>query len=54
MLAAENDSGKPPATSEQVGSEFGGGREREREREREEGEEGEEGEGELWEGYFRY
>ena len=46
MLAAENDSGKSPAMSEQVGSEFGKGRERERERE--------EGEGELQEGYFWY
>ena len=32
MLTAKNDSGKPPATSKHVGSEFGGERERERER----------------------
>ena len=37
MLVAENDSGKPLATSEHVGREFGGERERERERERGEG-----------------
>ncbi|KAH9688534.1 Superoxide dismutase (Cu-Zn) 4A [Citrus sinensis] len=42
------DSGKPLATSEHVGREFGGGRKREKKRnERKEREE-------LWEGYFRY